>query len=122
MTSGRNREGPNSTVPRPRWPATFYIANTLSGFEGGNGFPVVAKSAAISASPEDLAEERSHMTLPAGAIRDLSRNMEVMWHSREYRILLPFTLELAELACATADWQSTPSGLRTDHMARGCPN
>ena len=80
------------------WPATFYIAtNYLDSKEGmvfqwwRNLLPFLPpRKIELKSGVIDLSRR--------GAIRDLSRKMEVMWHSQRMESYLPLTLELAEIA------------------------
>ena len=80
------------------WPATFYVATNYLDSKEGMGFQcwrnlmpfLPLRKIELTSGVIDLSRP--------GAIRDLSRKMEAMWHSQRIESYLPLTLELAEIA------------------------
>ena len=80
------------------WPATFYVATNYLDSKEGMGFQwwrnllpfLPLRKIELKSGVIDLSRQ--------GAIRELSRKMEAMWHSQRVEAYLPFILELAELA------------------------
>jgi len=79
------------------WPGTFYLATKYVESAEGMGFqwwrnliPLLpAKRIALKSGVIDLSRQ--------GAVRDLSKNMEAMWHSQRLETYFSLTLELAEI-------------------------
>ena len=80
------------------WPATFYLATNYLDSKEGMGFQWWRNLLPfLPLKRIDLKSGIIDLSRP-GAIRDLSRRMEAMWHSQRMESYLPLTLELAEIA------------------------
>lgn len=80
------------------WPATFYVATSYLDSKEGMGFQwwrnllpfLPLRKIDLKGESIDLSRR--------GALQDLSRRMELMWHTQRMEAYLPLTLELAEIA------------------------
>ena len=86
---GRNRHGPTQLFRERGWPATFYVATDYLDSKEGMGFQwwrnllpfLPLRKIELSSGVLDLSRP--------GAIRNLSRKMEAMWHTRRMESYLP---------------------------------
>jgi len=79
------------------WPGTFYLSTDYLDSREGMGFQWWRNL--VPFLPRKKLETKSgaiDLSRP-GAVRELSRTMETMWHSKRMDAYLPFTLELAEI-------------------------
>jgi peptidoglycan/xylan/chitin deacetylase (PgdA/CDA1 family) len=80
------------------WPATFYLSTDYVDSKEGMGFQwwrnllpfLPLRKIELKSGVIDLSRP--------GGIRNLSRDVETMWHSQRMESYLPLTLELAEIA------------------------
>jgi len=95
---GETVRGLSQLFRKRAWPATFYIATNYLDSKSGMGFQwwrnllpfLPLRKIELKNGVIDLSRR--------GAVRDLSRKMEAMWHSQRMEAYLPLTLELADIA------------------------
>jgi len=80
------------------WPATFYICTNYVDSMEGMVFQWWRNLAPfLPLRKIELKNGSIDLSAP-GAVRELSKKMEVMWHSQRLESYLPLTMELAEIA------------------------